>query len=78
VWRQEPGHGIHSEPWGNVGQEDATYFHFISKFYDDLPERMFFLHGHNKAWHQVSGRLNTDRTCGRNVEDVALSLRAGG
>jgi len=47
------GKGIHSEPWGNVGQEDATYFHFITKFYDDLPERMVFLHGHNKAWHQV-------------------------
>ena len=48
-----PGHGIHSEPWGNVGQEDATYFRFITMFYHDLPERMFFVHGHNKAWHQV-------------------------
>jgi len=47
-----PGHGIHSEPWGNVGQEDATYFRFITMFYHDLPERMFFVHGHNKAWHQ--------------------------
>jgi len=47
-----PGKGVHSEPWGNIGQEDATYFHFITKFWDDLPERMVFLHGHNKAWHQ--------------------------
>uniref|UniRef100_A0A7S0R439 Uncharacterized protein n=1 Tax=Pyramimonas obovata TaxID=1411642 RepID=A0A7S0R439_9CHLO len=54
VFTKEPGKGMHSEPWGNVGQEDVTYFHFITKHYDDLPERMVFLHGHNKAWHQES------------------------
>ncbi|KAK3272036.1 hypothetical protein CYMTET_19643 [Cymbomonas tetramitiformis] len=46
------GKGVHSEPWGNIGQEDATYFRFITMFWDDLPERMVFLHGHNSAWHQ--------------------------
>jgi len=52
VSTKEPGKRVHSEPWGNIGQEDATYFRFITMFYDDLPERMVFLHGHNKAWHQ--------------------------
>ena len=39
-YAQEPGLGMHSEPWGNVGQEIPTYMRFILMFWDHLPERM--------------------------------------
>jgi hypothetical protein len=52
VSTKQPGHGVHSEPWGNVGRELTSFLRFFVEFYDDLPERMVFSHGHDKAWHQ--------------------------
>ena len=49
---------MHSEPWGNVGQEIPTYMRFILMFWDHLPERMAFLHGHDRAWHQESYNMH--------------------
>ena len=36
----------------NKGQEAMTYLTFIIDHYDDLPDTMFFIHGHDEAWHQ--------------------------
>ena len=58
VSTKEPGLGIHSEPWGNVGQEIPTYTRFILMFWDHLPERMAFLHGHDRAWHQEAYNMH--------------------
>lgn len=47
-----PFKGSHSEPWGNVGQEDATFLNFVVRFWSELPERIALVHGHEYAWHQ--------------------------
>lgn len=36
----------------NKGREAMTYLTFIIQFYDELPLKMLFLHGHHTAWHQ--------------------------
>ena len=55
---KENGFGIASEPWGNVGQEIASYMRFILMFWDNLPENIAFIHGHEKAWHQEGYRMS--------------------
>ncbi|KAK3285907.1 hypothetical protein CYMTET_6505 [Cymbomonas tetramitiformis] len=52
VSTKAPGFGYHSEAWGNRGDEVSAYLHFILRFWDVLPERMLFIHGHDEAWHQ--------------------------
>ena len=36
----------------NRGREALVYFKFMIDFYDALPERVAFCHGHETAWHQ--------------------------
>jgi hypothetical protein len=36
----------------NVGREASSYLKFIIEYYDELPEHVAFIHGHEKAWHQ--------------------------
>ena len=55
---KERGFGIASEPWGNVGQEIASYVRFILMFWDALPENVAFIHGHEKTWHQGGYRMS--------------------
>jgi len=55
---KEAGFGFASEPWGNVGQEIASYVRFILMFWDHLPERVAFVHGHEKTWHQEGYRMS--------------------
>ena len=55
---KEKGFGIASEPWGNVGQEIASYMRFILMFWDQLPKHIAFIHGHDKAWHQEGYRIS--------------------
>ena len=55
---KENGFGIASEPWGNVGQEIASYMRFILMFWENLPENIAFIHGHEKTWHQESYRMS--------------------
>lgn len=40
----------------NFGREATAYLHYIIARYDSLPERVAFIHGHEKAWHQNSDR----------------------
>ena len=44
----------------NKGNEAMAYLSFIIDHYDDLPDRMLFLHGHYKSWHQphIDGLLS--------------------
>ena len=39
-----------------LGREDIAFSAFILQNYDALPAHMFFVHGHELSWHQVSGR----------------------
>jgi len=55
---KEGGFGFASEPWGNVGQEIASYVRFILMFWDHLPENVAFVHGHEKTWHQEGYRMS--------------------
>jgi hypothetical protein len=55
---KERGFGIASEPWGNVGQEIASYMRFILMFWEDLPENIAFIHGHEKTWHQEGYKMS--------------------
>lgn len=52
VSTKEPGKGLHSEPWGNVGFEVASFLRFIVDFWEALPENVAMIHGHEYAWHQ--------------------------
>ena len=55
---KEKNFGISSEPWGNVGQEISSYMRFILMFWDQLPEFVAFVHGHEKTWHQEGYTLS--------------------
>ncbi|CAL6329437.1 unnamed protein product [Bathycoccus prasinos] len=55
---EEKNFGIASEPWGNVGQEITSYMRFILLFWDHLPERVAFVHGHDKTWHQEGYKMS--------------------
>mmetsp|Transcript_22462 Transcript_22462/g.49100 ORF Transcript_22462/g.49100 Transcript_22462/m.49100 type:complete len:428 (+) Transcript_22462:213-1496(+) len=35
-----------------VGREDVAYESFILQNYDNMPAHVFFMHGHETAWHQ--------------------------
>ena len=58
VSTKEEGFGFASEPWGNFGQEIASYMRFILMFWDYLPEHVAFVHGHEKTWHQEGYRMS--------------------
>lgn len=36
----------------NIGREASSYLKFIITYYDNLPEYIAFIHGHETAWHQ--------------------------
>ena len=55
---KEKNYGIASEPWGNKGRETASYIRFILLFWHHLPERIAFIHGHEKAWHQEGYKMS--------------------
>lgn len=37
----------------NIGREASSYLKFIITYYDELPEYVAFIHGHQTAWHQT-------------------------
>lgn len=41
----------------NKGDEAMTYLTYIIQFYEMLPDKILFIHGHYEGWHQV---LNID------------------
>ena len=41
----------------NSGREASAYLAYIVANYDDLPEFVAFLHGHESAWHQKAGPI---------------------
>jgi hypothetical protein len=38
----------------NTGREATAYLNYIISNYDNLPENIAFIHGHETAWHQKS------------------------
>ena len=38
----------------NVGFEAASYLKYIVEYYDELPEQVAFIHGHESAWHRTA------------------------
>jgi len=36
----------------NIGNEASSYLKFIITYYDNLPEHIAFIHGHETSWHQ--------------------------
>ena len=36
----------------NLGREAASYLKYIIEYWDELPEHVAFIHGHEDAWHQ--------------------------
>ena len=36
----------------NIGNEASSYLKFIITYYDNLPEHVAFIHGHETSWHQ--------------------------
>lgn len=42
----------------NVGNECTSYLKFIIENYDNLPEFVAFIHGHENAWHQKGNLLD--------------------
>ena len=67
--------GIASEPWGNKGREITSYVRFILMFWGSLPERIAFVHGHEKAWHQEGYKLSymLRNVCLSRYEYISLS-----
>ena len=47
----------------NKGEEAMTYLTYIIQFYESLPEKVFFVHGHYNGWHQLI-----------NIDDILSSL----
>ena len=42
----------------NTGHEAGAYLGFIIKYYDNLPQHVAFIHGHQTAWHQSHDLLD--------------------
>jgi len=75
VSTKQPNYGVASEPWGNVGQEIASYMRFILLFWDHLPENIAFVHGHEKTWHQEGYRMSyiLRNVCLNKLEYISLN-----
>lgn len=43
----------------NRGKECSSYLQYITAHYDDLPQRVAFVHGHDKGWHQQQSMSKT-------------------
>ena len=41
----------------NIGNEASSYLKFIITYYNNLPEHIAFIHGHETAWHQTVDML---------------------
>lgn len=72
---KEKDFGVASEPWGNKGREIASYLRFILLFWQHLPERIAFVHGHEKAWHQEGYRMSymLRNVCFKSHDYISLS-----
>lgn len=57
----------------NKGKEYTSYIKFIIEYYDNLPEFVVFLHGHENAWHQNMHILDAIR-CAKKREYGYISL----
>lgn len=57
----------------NRGREPASYIKFILAFYDELPKRIAFVHGHDIAWHQSWDILSAIRCADKTKRFVSLN-----
>ncbi|CAL6334404.1 unnamed protein product [Bathycoccus prasinos] len=80
VSTKEANFGISSEPWGNLGQEIASYMRFILMFWEYLPEHIAFVHGHEKTWHQEGYAMSymLRNVCYHDHEYISLSAYESG
>lgn len=60
----------------NKGREASAYLKYIVDNYDDLPEHIAFLHGHQTAWHQKGKRsiISLIKDCAKYKEYDYISL----
>lgn len=52
----------------NKGFETSSYLKYIVENYDNLPDHIAFLHGHETAWHQFHDRGLLEVIEGANIE----------
>jgi hypothetical protein len=57
----------------NFGREASSYLKFIVEFYDALPVRVAFIHGHERAWHQNLDILTAIQSARPDVPYVSLN-----
>ena len=57
----------------NYGREAGSYLKFIIEFYDELPKRVAFLHGHENAWHVSRNTLKAIGCAREDADYVALN-----
>lgn len=58
----------------NHGREASSFLKFITSFYDELPKRIAFVHGHEYAWHQRFEILSAIRCAKRDKPFVSLNV----
>jgi hypothetical protein len=60
----------------NKGKEASAYLKFIIQNYDNLPNHVAFIHGHEKAWHQrfKANLLDVITNCAKYKEHGFISL----
>jgi hypothetical protein len=57
----------------NKGREASAYLKFIIEFYDTLPQRVAFIHGHETAWHQNTNILEMIERVRKDLQYVSLN-----
>ncbi len=58
----------------NRGREASSFLKFITAFYDELPKRVAFVHGHEYAWHQRFEILSAIRCAKNDKPFVSLNV----
>jgi len=58
----------------NKGREASSLLKFIIAFYDELPKRIAFVHGHEFAWHQRFDLLSAIHCAKKDKTFVSLNV----
>jgi hypothetical protein len=56
----------------NNGQEVSSYLKYIIENYDNLPDHVAFIHGHENAWHQCHDRPLLDVIDGAKINEYGF------
>jgi hypothetical protein len=58
----------------NRGREASSFLKFITTFYEVLPQRVAFVHGHEYAWHQRFEMISAIRCAKKDKPFVSLNV----